>query len=115
VKPDAVVCELVPELRAKRLPLSPRTFSNAELGLPSWAGEEESNLRAKREFRALVLRVLGSRSIREQALFFGVPSSTYNERIRDKRTDLAPLDTWTAKLERHAAWQRLNVEFSGAL
>lgn len=99
---DREVIDLVPELRAKRLPLAP---------VPSLP-DEQSNLRAKKIFRALVLRVLGRRSIREQALFFGVPHSTYNERISGRRGDLAPLDAWTAKLERHADWQRGNAEFA---
>ncbi len=103
---EAVLVELVPELRAKPLPRVAIVTTSV--------ASEESNLRAKSDFRALVLRVLGSRSIREQALFFGVPHSTYFERIRDKRTDLAPLSEWTEKLERHAQWQRLNAEFSRA-
>lgn len=98
---DCVVEQIAPELRAKRLRLAER----------SCAGVEECNARAKAAFRELVTAVLGKKSIREQAEFFEVPHSTYNERISDRRSDLAPLDEWTAKLDRHAQWQRLNAEF----
>jgi hypothetical protein len=50
--------------------------------------DEACNQQAKREFRALVRRVLGRQSIREQAAFFGVPHSTYNERIANRRVEI---------------------------
>ena len=72
---------------------------------------EQCNVQAKAAFRSRVREVLGKMSIREQAKFFDVPHSTYNERISDRRTDLAPLAAWSERVENYADFLRLSAEF----
>lgn len=74
--------------------------------------EQRSNLRSKRRFADRIHDVLGDDdSVRDLALYFGVPKSTLYERMREARTDLAPLDEWFAKLDRQEEFDRLAAEF----
>lgn len=74
--------------------------------------EQRSNLRAKRRFVDRIHEVLGDdESVRDLALYFGVKKSKLHERMREKRTDLAPLDEWFAKLDRQEEFDRLLAEF----
>jgi len=101
---DQLVAQLVP-------PTRPGLRSCPAPAQSALSPQEQSNLRAKSEFRSRVLVVLGRMSIREQAKFFDVPHSTYNERISDRRTDLAPLAAWSERVENYAEFLRLSAEF----
>lgn len=74
--------------------------------------EQLSNLRAKRRFVDRIHEVLGDDdSVRDLALYFGVKKSHLHERMREKRTDLAPLPEWFEKLDRHEEFNKLYAEF----
>lgn len=102
---EAIVSELVP-------PTRPGLRSCPAPAQSASPPQELCNLQAKAEFRARVAVVLKGDSIREQAKFFRVPHSTYNERISDRRTDLAPLAEWTERLDAYVEFQRLTAEFT---
>ena len=75
--------------------------------------EQRANVEAKKRFAKRCLDVLGpdDSSVRELALFFGVKRSKLHERMRLKRTDLAPLPEWFKKLDDYAEFERLAAEF----
>lgn len=120
-----VVDELVP--RAKALPLSAGASGLRECtsharsraaskdsppNLLLLTPEQRANVEAKAKFRKRVEAVLGpDQSVAEQALFFGEKRTKYHERIRWKRTDLAPLDAWSTKLDDYEEFLRLAAEF----
>ena len=74
--------------------------------------EARANVEAKVRFRNRVKAVLGSdQSVADVALFFGEKRTKYHERIRLKRTDLAPLDEWFEKLNRYEDFEVAIDEF----
>ena len=104
---DRIVAELAgPGLRkAARHTLVDDTSALSDL--------ERCNLRAKELFvDAIEAAGLGAESVRDLALFFGVKRSKLFERMCRRRTDLAPLPEWFARLERHTVWNQLNAEFA---
>lgn len=101
---------IVHELRGPRKCAGPRP---PELDESALTPEQRSNLQAKRRFVDRIHEVLGDEeSIRDLALFFGVKRTKLHERMREKRTDLAPLDEWFKKLDDYADFKRLLREFS---
>lgn len=75
--------------------------------------DEQSNLRAKDDFdQAIEAAGLGNDSVRLLAKFFGVKKSTLHERMSRRRTDLAPLPSWFAKLRDYAEFRRLSAQFA---
>jgi hypothetical protein len=74
--------------------------------------EQRENVWKKRLFLERLQIVLSDEeSVRSLALFFGVKRSTLHERMRAKRTDLAPLDSWFEKLDRYEAFEEACDEF----
>jgi hypothetical protein len=102
---ERIVADLAgPGLRKARTPVVDDTSALSEM--------ERSNLRSKEAFVvALEGAGLGEDSIRTLAAFFGVKRSTLFERMSRRRTDLAPLPEWFAKLADYAEFNRLCAVF----
>lgn len=86
--------------------------ADAEVSSKELTPEQQSNVDAKELFRKRCREALGEdMSVRDLALFFGVKRSKLHERMRLKRTDLAPLTEWFEKLERYEDFMRAADEF----
>lgn len=77
--------------------IPPRAILNA---LNSLTPEQQYNINEKCRFRERCKEVLGQRvSVRGLSSFFQEPRTTLHERMRLKRTDLAPLESWFERLD----------------
>ena len=103
---DTVLTELVrPGLR--------RAVARGPLSTRRATPEQAANLDAKERFAARCREVLGDdQSVRDLALFFGVKRTHLHERMRMKRTDVAPLAEWFQKLDDYAEFTRLYALFA---